>query len=95
MQSCGTKVTGGKDFHEENLCMMGGAFYDMETVKEMERHLMLKIEHLTKKLKDEKPNEFLKNEALVGRIIKSMKTKRESAHSTKPRNVPLRKPKSA
>jgi hypothetical protein len=89
LHACGTRVFMSPEVHTANLRMMNGAFYNEATVKEMERPLMLSIEQLTKQLKNENPKEFLKNETLIGQIVESMKTKRESAHSTKPRNVPL------
>lgn len=75
--------------HLENLRMMDGAFYDEETVQDMERPLKDHITVLMTQLKNEKPEEFYQHEHLVGQMIKKIKVQRTSARSTKPLSVPL------
>ena len=90
LYNCGTKFHANWTVHRANLRMLSGAFYDEETMHDMELHLMTHITRLTKLLKKEKLNEYLKYEKYqVGLMIKGVKTARTSTHSTKQRSVPL------
>ena len=88
LYKCGTKFHANWTIHRTNLRMMEGPFYDEDTMHDMELHLMSHITNLTKLLKKENLNEYLKYEHQVRKMIKEMKVPRTSAHSTKERSVP-------
>ena len=89
LHMCGSNCHLEPRQHLVNLRMMQGAFYDEETVRDMERPLKDCIATLMTRLKDENPEEFYYYEHLVGQMIKKIKVQRTSANSTKPLSVPL------